>query len=169
MREKGQMTTQQHSRQISEHEGTPQEMQMLQASIPGKLEVLLHKVDKIEESQSMILRKVDGLHTAIYDPDTGLFSRIKESAMAAATRDVELDQKTRMSADRLEELAKDVTADAERHKQIDASMAKVEDLVRWRLTALRVVKYVGLALLTSVGGFLAKVVYDWITGHVRLI
>lgn len=156
------------------HKTTPDaeqlmELQRLHAAVPGTLEVLLHKVDKIEESQGMILKKVDGLHTAIYDPDTGLFSRIKANAVAAASRDVELDQKTRMSADRLEELAKDTMLDAERHKAIDASIAKVEELVKWRGGAMRVIKYVLLAVGTSIGGFFAKVVYDWILGHIRFI
>lgn len=159
----------QGSKSMPEDDKAILELQAFQASVPGKLEVLLHKVDRIEESQNVVLRKMDGLHAAIYDPDVGLFARIKENAVGAATRDVELDQQSRLTAGRLDELAKTAGANDERNKQIDASLAKVDDLVRWKSTAIRVAKYVFLAVVTSLGGFFAKIVYDWITGHVRLI
>lgn len=48
------------------------------SSIESKFDILMYKVEKIEESQDKILDQLSGLHEAVYNPDNGLFSRIKE-------------------------------------------------------------------------------------------
>lgn len=48
------------------------------SSLENKFDVLMYKVEKIEESQDKIIDQLSGLHDAVYDPDKGLFSRIKE-------------------------------------------------------------------------------------------
>lgn len=133
------------------------------------LDVLLYKVDRIEETQGMILKKIEGLHTAIYDPDEGLFTRIKVNAGEAALRAVSLDQKHAAVEAKLAVFDKGLVDDTERHKQIDASIVQVAELVKWRTGVSRILKFIVVACFTSVGGFIAKVLYDWILGHVKFV
>jgi hypothetical protein len=45
-------------------------------ALNGGFDVLMYKVDKIEETQGKIVETVSSIHNAIYHPDDGLFARI---------------------------------------------------------------------------------------------
>lgn len=52
----------------------------------GGFDTLVTKVDRIEaateqlrEGQSGLTKKVDAIHTAVYDPDTGLYQKVKNN------------------------------------------------------------------------------------------
>ena len=63
------------------------------AALNGGFDRLMAKVDSIESSQTAIEKKVDSLQDSIYDPDKGLYARIKEVEHQKEMQVAELERK----------------------------------------------------------------------------
>jgi hypothetical protein len=48
------------------------------STLESKFDRIIFKVEKIEESQNKILDQISDIHETMYNPDKGIFSRIKE-------------------------------------------------------------------------------------------
>jgi hypothetical protein len=59
------------------------------SSLEKKFDTLMNKVEKIEGSQDEILKQLSSLNDAVYDPDSGLFSRIKEVKLVGEIKTLE--------------------------------------------------------------------------------
>lgn len=49
------------------------------SALNGGFDTLLHKIDRIEQSQGQIVSKVEKIHDAIYDPSDGIFSKMSQT------------------------------------------------------------------------------------------
>lgn len=130
---------------------------------------ILHKMDRIEEGQGETIKKLDALHTAIYEPDEGLFARIKANATVAERRAIDIEQRCQALDNRFAQAEKNTVKDDEKLKKLDDSSTKVEDLVKWKTTINTALKWLVAAMITGSGGLLAKLLYDWVLGHVRVV
>lgn len=135
----------------------------------GTIAAILHKMDRIEEGQGETIKRLDALHSAIYEPDDGLFARIKAGSAAAERRAIELDQKYAALDARFAQAEKSAIADDTKLKKLDDSSVKVEDLVKWKKAVNGALRWLVIAILTGSGGILAKLLFDWFQGHVRVV
>lgn len=51
------------------------------AALNGGFDLLMFKIEKIEQNQESLVGKLDKIHEAIYDPDDGIFSKINVSTI----------------------------------------------------------------------------------------
>ena len=56
------------------------------ASLNGGFDKLLSEVEHIKESQAEVLQGIRGVKKSLYEPDSGLFSRVKELESESARR-----------------------------------------------------------------------------------
>jgi len=117
--------------------------------LDGGFDILLHKIDNIEQSQGQLVAKVDKIHDAIYDVDTGLFSKLTEHKIE--------------SLERLNTLSQNITSLSEwkKHREneetkndseIESATNKIvviektiEHLERYKNTAWSIIKWISAA------------------------
>jgi len=63
------------------------------SALNGGFDVLMFKIEKIEQNQEEIVGKVDKIHDAIYDPDDGIFSKMSSSNVKTIEKINETDQR----------------------------------------------------------------------------
>ena len=63
------------------------------AALNGGFDILMFKIEKIEQNQEQLVDKVDKIHDAIYDPNDGIFSKLNESNADHAQKINETEQK----------------------------------------------------------------------------
>lgn len=138
-------------------------------ALNGGFDKLMYKVDKIEETQNKILEKVSTIDQTIYDPDRGLYARIKnvESAgdeeVAALDRSV-LEIKATQEAER--RVVEDV---AQKVQVVHDIKIQVDDLQRWKSSVTSGTKWVFLTLAGAAVSLFAKFIYDYVAGHIKFI
>jgi len=138
-------------------------------ALNGGFDTLLYKVDKIEGAQGEIVGRLSEIHSAIYNPDEGLFARIVEAKNTAVTENSELDKKLiamnswRENVDKL--IDDDATKDEVLSKRVDEQQNIINDLKLWRANVSSLGKWMGVAFG---GGFVTvmfKLIYDAVTTH----
>jgi len=65
---------------------------MSAGALNGSFEKLLGQVDVIEESQVKLVKSVDLIHEAIYDPDAGIFARINNVKISLGQENAKLEK-----------------------------------------------------------------------------
>jgi len=118
------------------------------SALNGGFDTLLYKIDKIEENQGNLSNKLDNIHDAIYDPDSGIFSRLSSNK-------VEYEKKFNDISNKLTELkveqVKVSESESEQNEKID-KLSKidksVEDLVQNKDSVLGFFKW----FLAALGG-----------------
>lgn len=127
------------------------------AALNGGFERLSAKIDRIEETQHKTNEVVDDIHTAIYDPDQGLYARLKDTDNSRSNELRRLDKE--MSE--IEETDEKHERKFEEHdKRFSDMEKKVADALTLANRIKRILAITGGALLT--GG--VKYLYD-ILGH----
>jgi len=140
----------------------------------GGFTTLLYKVENIENSQSQLVEKVDQIHGVLYEPDTGLYARIKnvekdclpEGALDDIEKDIQEIKIWKNSEEKLS--AKEEAHVSENDKILNNHEMIIKDLQE------TIEKYntAGKWLLVSVGGgllsMLGKLIYDLIAGHIQI-
>lgn len=114
-------------------------------------------------------KKVDSIHDAVFDPDEGLFARIKVSENTCtekinlAKQDIVVLQSWRLDADKRKKDADDSTA---RVLAITKELEKqIVDINRWKTTTISILKWIGATLGTGTAGLIGKLVYETVTKH----
>jgi hypothetical protein len=123
-------------------------------------DVLLFKIEKIEESQERLVGTVDSIHNAIYHPDDGLFSRIS----AVKLDDINGIEKKIQSLDSWKESqqrANDqfVSTEKEIIKKVDDQRVEIEKIEGWRKN----VNAVGKWFLVALGGGVVTLIFKALT------
>lgn len=136
-------------------------------ALNGGFDTLLYKVDKIEESQGQIVQTVASIHEAIYNPDTGIFSRIAGVKASQAEDRSEIDKKFielnawKTQTDKI--VTDDAIGDSELQKKVETQQKTIENLERWKSN----VSSVGKWSLATIGGgtitILLKALYDFVS------
>src|SRR3990167_964215 len=137
----------------------------------GGFESLMFKVDKIEESMSGVNEKIDKIHVAVYDPDQGLFARVKSTE----TKTIENITLVKNDVDHLRtahethiNVDQDAATDMKLYNEIvDRHQRDLERVMIWRDRINSILKWL---LVTLASGFLAltgKLLYEFIAGRIQ--
>lgn len=128
-------------------------------------DTLLHKVDKIEEAQGIIVRKVDEVHHTLYHPDTGVFSRLQEiDSTVRRNQDVVNVKLETVSSKQLEassELEEHFDISEVKEKRMITLEHRVDELTTWRDKFNKHTKWFIFTILGSVIGLTFKLLYDY--------
>ena len=120
-------------------------------SMNGGFDKLLMEVEHIKESQTDILDGVRGVKQNLYEPDSGLFSRVKELESDAKIRNAYV-QETKPALEFAKELQlwkKKADKDLEDFEKMQIEFAKLQD---WKQGAQRVIWLIA----TAAGGMWVK-------------
>lgn len=130
------------------------------AAFNGGFESLVKNVENIEQTQTEILSKLDEMHKVIYEPDEGLFARVKK---VETTHSKEIDPLKR-ELEVLNEWKASVTAKDGPIAQMQADKHDIQDLISWKK------RFVGF-LFAAVGSTLLmviKTIYEFVRDHISL-
>jgi len=117
----------------------------------GGFDKLLIEVEHIKEAQGDILEGVRGVKKNLYEPDSGLFSRVKELESDAKIRNAYV-QETKPALEFAKELQlwkKKADKDLEDFEKMQIEFAKLQD---WKQGAQRVIWLIA----TAAGGMWVK-------------
>ena len=120
-------------------------------SLNGGFDKLLNEVDHIRKTQKDILEGVRGVKQNLYEPDSGLFSRVKELESESKVRNAYV-KETKPALDFAKELQvwkKKADKDLEDFEKLQIEFAKLQD---WKQGAQRVIWLIA----TAAGGMWVK-------------
>ena len=120
-------------------------------SMNGGFDKLMIEVEHIKDTQSDILDGVRGVKQNLYEPDSGLFSRVKELESDAKIRNAYV-QETKPALEFAKELQlwkKKADKDLEDFEKMQIEFAKLQD---WKQGAQRVIWLIA----TAAGGMWVK-------------
>ena len=120
-------------------------------SMNGGFDKLMIEVEHIKETQSDILDGVRGVKQNLYEPDSGLFSRVKELESEAKIRNAYV-KETKPALEFAKELQvwkKHADKELEQFEKMQIEFAKLQD---WKQGAQRVIWLVA----TAAGGMWVK-------------
>lgn len=147
----------------------------------GGFETLLKNVESIEASQKELVNQFRELNEVIYEPDTGLFSRIKKAETLYADEIKELQRSVKDLTDWKKDLdgpegtidsfrsvSSNVNHIVEWKKTLDEPGGVIEtyqevgDIKEWKKNVMRIIWGFG----SAAGLMLLKTVYDFLVNHV---
>jgi seryl-tRNA synthetase len=141
----------------------------------GGFSTLMYKIEKIEQSQEQLVEKVDEIRVVLYDPDNGLYARIKnvenESIDSKRISLMEDDIKEIKSWKDTEKKLFDKSefSDASLGKKLEEHNEIIKDLQKWHQKQSAMSKWLIVTLGTSVLGMTVKFIYDYLISHVKFI
>jgi len=120
------------------------------SALNGGFDILMFKIEKIEQNQEQLVDKVDKIHDAIYDPSDGIFSKLSESNADHAQKINETEQKlieinewkkqkdkdSQKSESELEETSEKVQSLQKNVDDLVQSKSIVWSAARWILVAI---------------------------------
>lgn len=134
------------------------------AALNGGFDILLHKIDKIEQSQGQIVGKVEKIHDAIYDPSEGIFSKLSESKIEHTQQMGSLEQKiTEISEWKKHKEKTDDKHEVESDQIVEKFQIlekNVEHLTKSKTAVWNSLKWVGVAI----GGGLVTLLFKFLEG-----
>jgi hypothetical protein len=138
-------------------------------ALNGGFDTLIHKMDNFEKRQDQVIENVKEIHEAVYNPDEGLFARIRDAEASKANEihtlstkitEIELRQKI---DDKNHE--KDSESEKELKKLVEGLKSDVADVKR----GYELLKWFSI----TIGGGLIigaiKAFYDYIIQHVNFV
>tara|TARA_R100000900_G_C3272685_1_gene152045 strand:- start:80 stop:538 length:459 start_codon:yes stop_codon:yes gene_type:complete len=124
-------------------------------SLNGGFDKLLIEVEHIKETQTAVLEGVRGVKQNLYEPDSGLFSRVKELETESARR-MEYIQESKPALEFSKELAvwkKHADKELEQFEKLHVEFEKLKD---WKEGAQKVIWLIA----TAAGGMWVKTLMD---------
>ena len=124
-------------------------------SLNGGFDKLMLEVSHIKEVQEDILDGIKGVKRTLYEPDSGLFSRVKQLETESARR-MEYIQESKPALEFSKELVvwkRQADKDLEEVEQLRVEMAKLQD---WKSGMQKIMWLLG----TAAGGLWAKHIMD---------
>lgn len=122
----------------------------------GGFDRLMEQVAKIEQTQDKILDEVNTIKDTIYDPDDGLYSRIRSTSdkNIGKVHDIdksmsELKVKYEKDIEILEKLEKDID-------KLENLSIKIDDISRWKETINKILLALTVPSITAI----VKLLYD---------
>jgi hypothetical protein len=125
-------------------------------SMNGGFDKLMMEVEHIKDTQTDILEGVRGVKQNLYEPDSGLFSRVKELESESRVRAAYV-QETKPALDFAKELQvwkKKADKDLEDFEKMQIEFAKLQD---WKAGAQKVIWLIA----TAAGGMWVDWVYNY--------
>jgi chromosome segregation ATPase len=127
-------------------------------ALNGEFDTLIHKVDKIEQSNGNLSKKVDQIYESIYDHETGIIAKMKENK----SENDRAHDKTNSELSSMNEWKKDREKMDEKISmkldKMDTVQETVKDLVTSKNTTWAAVKW----MLAAIGGGIVTVLSRYI-------
>jgi hypothetical protein len=120
-------------------------------SMNGGFDKLLNEVEHIKDTQKEVLAAVKGVKQTLYEPDSGLFSRVKELESESKVRNAYV-KETKPALDFAKELVvwkKHADKELEQFEKLQIEFAKLQD---WKNGAQKVIWLIA----TAAGGMWVK-------------
>lgn len=135
-------------------------------ALNGGFDRLMSKVESIEESQSVIANKVDDLHDSIYDPDNGLYARLKqiehEKEMQVSELDRKFDELKVIGVFEEKSKVEKEAVDKTNRELLSKTATQLEDLIKWKDLVTSFAKWViGSGAISAS----AKMLYNMLSGR----
>jgi hypothetical protein len=154
------------------------EMQTRILSAPamnGGFSTLMYKIDKIEQSQNQLVEKVDEVRNVLYDPDNGLYARIKtvENDSIELEKFEDLEEKfeeIKIWKNSIEKLSeKEEIHDEDIEKIIRNHDEIIKELQRWYQRQAAITKWLTVTLGTGIVGAIGKLIHFYFSNHIQII
>ncbi len=148
---------------------------MKKPALNGGFNTLMTEIHHIKEAQENMGEKIDNIHDAIYHPDDGLFSRVKDienSKLSVKDFDQITEEVSllKQQAKFDERASVDDEKDAEiQKKAIVDHDEKLKELTKFRERSLAVVKWCALTLVGGLLTLIGKFLYDLLRGHIKFV
>jgi len=123
--------------------------------LSGGFDVLLVKIENIEESQKQIVSTVESIHNAIYSPNDGLFSRIS-SVNFKVEKNVSDLESWKNSTIKSQDSEKNELK--ETAKRVDDQQVSILNIEGWKKN----VNSLGKWLLVAIGGGIISMTFSYI-------
>lgn len=141
----------------------------------GGFDRLMERIENIEDTQVKILDEVENVKKTIYDPDNGIYSRIKDGDDALEKNlhvldktIVEIKLNSENEAKSMSEVDETVKQSLELVKKdmkdLETLKPKVAELDKWKSAVNKIVFAVAIPITTTFG----KILYDFFSAHVLL-
>ncbi len=154
------------------------EMQKRILSAPamnGGFSNLMYKIEKIEQSQTQLVFKVDEIREVLYNPDNGLYARIKnvENSTAEIERVEELEeqlhsiQSWKIHEEKLAQ--KEELNDENLAKIINQHSEVIKELQSWYQKQAAFTRWLSIAVGTAILGAIGKIIHAYINSHIQII
>lgn len=144
-------------------------LEMLEASpaLNGGFTVLMNKIDALQVSQDATAAKVESIHEAIYNPDEGIYARIKNAATVEQVEKVEnVVDAIAVWKTSEEKASASMVESATMVKDHDTKLANLLEL---KQDVIDIGKKVGLAVAGALFTLLCRLIYVALSGHVHFI
>lgn len=141
----------------------------------GGFSTLMYKIEKIEQGQEQLVEKVDEIRDVMYDPDSGLYARIKniENSTVDEKRIDSLEEEVRSikSWKNLEEKSseKEETHTADIEKKIEEHSEIIKDMKKWYERQAAATKWLAITVGTGLLGTMGKILYEFLTSHIKFV
>jgi hypothetical protein len=142
-------------------------------ALNGGFDTLMFKVDKIEEAQGQMVETINKIHTAIYDPDHGLYSRIRTAETDKSDSTVNLEKNIYEISEwssRAKIILDEHEKIADKHKEeLFEHLTLMKDLIKFKDRVHAAAKWTTISFGTGALTLIGKVLYSLITGHIKFI
>lgn len=140
-------------------------------ALNGGFDSLLIKVGKIEEGQFSLSSKIDLIHDALYNPDSGLYARVKDAARAEEVEQVEKDvQILKLWKDHEDKsIERELQVADENDKLVKNHDLQLKDLMEFKQRAGTIFRWGLMTLGTGIASLLGKLIYDFLAGHIKYV
>lgn len=141
-------------------------------ALNGGFDRLVAKVDKIDVTQQQLVQKVDQVHECLYEPDEGLYTRIRDIDKWRLSQ-VESAKEVKQGLEDIRQLktwreniesqeAKTEKKIEKREEELDQALEELRDLKKWKDNASKFFWLIG----ASSAGVFIKAVWDIVGNHV---
>ena len=142
---------------------------MNSSALNGGFDTLINKMDNFEKQQFQVIERVDEIHEAVYNPDEGLFARVKDAEL---TKTVEIQNiNAELSKIKLkhEHEANNQAKESENDKDMKLTIESLKSDVKDIKQGYNLIKYFVATLTSGIVISTMKMVYDFISTHVKFM
>lgn len=132
------------------------------AALNGGFDTLLHKIDKIEQSQGQIVARVEKIHEAIYDPADGIFSKMSQTKLDSTQQFNNIENKITSLTEWRKQSEKIDEKQVENVEQFSTKLmhisTDVDNLMKTKQHSVSGIKWLAVAI----AGGLLTLMFTWI-------
>lgn len=141
----------------------------------GGFSTLMYKIEKIEQSQGQLVEKVDDIRDVLYDPDNGIYARIKSVENSIIDPDRFSTLETEISSIKTWKVSEEKSAEKEssQEEKVEKLLAEhdvsLRELQRWYQKQAAITRWLAITIGAGVLGGIGKFIYEFILDHIKLI
>jgi len=141
----------------------------------GGFSTLLYKVESIEQSQAQLVSKIGQIHDVLYEPDQGLYARIKKVENDTVDTDnfevIKKDVQEIISWKNEKEKTEEKTADIENEnfRMLHDHDKTLKELQKWHEKHAALVKWIALTAGGGIVGLIGKLFWSYFSAHIQIV